>query len=102
MVIFHVVGKPNLTILVFYSKVIQVTENVLYVMFVFQRRVVHVSKYVSYEDDNIILSFVYQVLDVNLGGMFWTITTGKYWIIDDNVLNNFQNTIVTSSKIASC
>ncbi len=55
----------------------------------------HVSKDVSYGDDNIILSFVYQVPDVNPRGMFWTITNGRYQIVDENVLNNFQDIVVT-------
>ncbi len=30
----------------------------------------HISKDVSYEDNNIVLTYVYQALDVNLGRMF--------------------------------
>jgi hypothetical protein len=56
---------------------------------------VHVSKDVSYRDDNIILSFIYQVLDVNHGGMFWTITNDRHQIVDENVFNNYQNIVLT-------
>ncbi len=55
----------------------------------------HVSKDVSYRDDNIILSFIYQVLDVNHGGMFWTITNDRHQIVDENVFNNYQNIVLT-------
>jgi hypothetical protein len=54
MVIFHVVGKPNLTILVSYYGVIQMTKNVLYAMFVFQWGSLHVSKDVFYVENNIV------------------------------------------------
>jgi hypothetical protein len=70
MATFHDIGKPKLTILVFDSEVIQVIQNVLCAMFVFRGGFVHVSKDVSYIKDNIFLSFVYQVLDVNLIGMY--------------------------------
>jgi hypothetical protein len=59
MATFHVVGKPNLTILVFDSRILQMTKNVLCAMFVFQQGHVHVFKDVSYKDDNIVLSYVY-------------------------------------------
>jgi hypothetical protein len=39
---------------------------------------VHLSKDVSYLKDNIVLSFVYHVLDVNPTGMFWIIINGRY------------------------
>ncbi len=87
-------GKPNLTILVSNFRIVQVIENVLYAMFVFWRGYVHPSKNVFYRDDNIVLSFVYKVPDVNPGGMFWTVTNGKYQIISKNVLNNFQDIVV--------
>jgi hypothetical protein len=48
-----------------------------------------------------VLSFVYQVLDVNSKGMFWTITNGKYQIVGEHVLNNFLDTILTLGTIAS-
>ncbi len=61
----------------------------------------HVSKDVSYKDDNIILNYVYQVLDVNLIGMFWTVTNGKYRIINENVFNNHQDNVVTLGTATS-
>jgi hypothetical protein len=61
----------------------------------------HVSKDVFYEDNNIVLNFVYQVPDVNLKGMFWIVTIGKYWIVGKKVLNNFQGNVVTSGIAAS-
>jgi hypothetical protein len=54
------------------------TKSVLYAMFAFSRGYVHVSKDVVYVEDNVVLSFVYQVSNVNLVGMFWTITNGRY------------------------
>jgi len=47
----------------------------------------HVSNDVSYEDD-IILSSMYQVPNVNSRGMFWIITNGRYRIIRKNVHKN--------------
>jgi hypothetical protein len=32
--------------------------------------------------------------------MFWTITNGKYQIIDDNALNSYQNIVLTLSIVA--
>jgi hypothetical protein len=61
----------------------------------------HVSKDVFYEDNNIVLNFVYQVPDVNLKGMFWIVTIGKYWIVGKKVLNNSQGNVVTSGIVAS-
>jgi hypothetical protein len=101
MATFHVVGKPYFTILVSNSGVVQVIMNVLCAMFVFRQGFVHVPKDVSYEDDNIILSFIYQVPDVNPKRMFWIVTNGKYRIIGENVLNNIQNIIVTLGKTTS-
>ncbi len=49
----------------------------------------HVFKDVSYGDDNIVLSSIYQVLDVNSRGMFWIVTNDKYRIVGKNVHNNF-------------
>ncbi len=70
-------------------------------MFVFQRGSMHVSKDVSYREVNIVLSSLYQVLNVNLGGMFWSVTNGKYQIVNENVFNNFQDTIVTLGMTTS-
>jgi hypothetical protein len=53
MATFHAIGKPKLTILVFDSEVIQVIQNVLCAKFVFRGGFVHVSKDVSYIEDNI-------------------------------------------------
>jgi hypothetical protein len=59
MATFHVVGKPNLTIFVVDFGVVQMTKNVLYGMFAFWQRFVHVSKDVSYIEDNVVLSSIY-------------------------------------------
>jgi hypothetical protein len=61
---------------------------------------VHVFKDVSYRDNNIFLSFVYQVPDVNLKGMFWIITNGRYRIVGENVFNNFQDILITLGIVA--
>jgi hypothetical protein len=47
-------------------------------------------KHVSYFEDNIVLSFVYQVPNVNSKRMFWTITNGRYQIINEHAFNNFK------------
>ncbi len=101
MAIFHVMGKPNLTILDFDSRGVQVTKNVLCAMFAIKWRSLHVSKDVSYKDNNIVLSYVYQVLDVNPRRMFWTITNGRYQITGENVFNNSQDNVVTLGTSAS-
>jgi hypothetical protein len=59
MATFHVVGKPDLTILVSDSRIVQVTKNVLYAVFTFWQGSTHIFKDVSYGDDNIVLNFVY-------------------------------------------
>jgi hypothetical protein len=96
MATFHVIGNLGLTILVADFGVNQVTKNVLCAMFMFQRGSLHVSKDIYYAKDNVVLSYVYQVLDVNLGGMFWTINKARYQIICENVLNNSQDIVLTS------
>jgi hypothetical protein len=68
--------KPNFTILIFYSRVVQVIENFLCAMFTFWWGFLHVSKDASYVKGNIVLSYVYQVHDVNFEGMFWTTMVG--------------------------
>jgi hypothetical protein len=93
MATFHVVRKQDLTILVFYSRVVQVIENVLHTMFALWRGSLHVSKDVSYIEDDIVLNYVYQVLNVNFKRMFWTITNGKYQIIGEHAFNNSQDII---------
>jgi hypothetical protein len=59
MATFHVIGKPDLTILVSDYGIVQLTENVFCVMFAFQRGSMHVSKNVFYMEENIVLSFTY-------------------------------------------
>jgi len=82
MATFHVVGKPKFTILVVDFGVVQVIENVLCAMFAFWQGSVHVSKDIYYAKNNVVLNFVYQVLDVNFGGMFWTVTNDKNRIVN--------------------
>jgi hypothetical protein len=50
---------------------------------------------------NIVLSFIYQVLNVNPRRMFGSINNGRYQIVSDNVLNNLQDNVVTSSTTTS-
>jgi hypothetical protein len=61
----------------------------------------HVSKDDFNDDDNIVLSYVYQVSDVNPRGMFWTFTNGRFWIVDKKVFNNSQGNVVTLSIATS-
>jgi hypothetical protein len=101
MATFNALGKLDLTILVSDFGVVQVIKNVLYAMLAFLRGFVHVSKDVSYRDDNIILSSIYQVPDVNPRGMFWFVTNGRYQIVNENMLNNPQDNVVTSGTTTS-
>jgi hypothetical protein len=101
MAIFHVVGKANLTILVFDYGVVQVIENVICAMFAFQQGYLHVSKDVSYGDDNIIFNCVYYISNVNHKRMFWIITNNKYQIVGENVFNNFQDIVLTLGTTTS-
>ncbi len=99
--IFHAVGKPNLTILVSNFVVLQMTENVLCAMFAFWQGFMHVSKDVFYKDNNIVLSSIYQVLNVNPRGMFWTITNHRHQIVNKNVHNNSQGNVITLGTFTS-
>jgi len=101
MATIHVIGKLDLIILVFDSRIVQVTKNVFYVMFVFQWGSLHVYKDVSYTKDNIVLSYVYQVFTVNFKRMFWIVPNGKYWIIINHVLNNSHDIVLTLGTNAS-
>jgi hypothetical protein len=47
-----------------------------------------------------VLSSIYQIFDVNFEGMFWMVTNGKYQIIDEHALNNFQDIALTSGTNA--
>jgi hypothetical protein len=47
------------------------------------------------------LSSIYQNLDVNLRGMFWIVTNGKYWIVGQNVHNNFKDIVLTLGTTTS-
>lgn len=78
MATFHIVGQLDLSILLSYSKIVQVIENILCVMFSFRQRSMHVYKDVSYAENNIVLNSIYQISDVNSEGMFWMVTNGKY------------------------
>jgi hypothetical protein len=98
---FHVVGKLDLTILVGDFGVVEVTENVLYAMFTFRRGYVHVPKEVAYMEDNVVSSSSYQVMDVNPIGMFWIVTNGRFWILNDNAFNNSQDICLNIGTIAS-
>jgi len=101
MATIHVIGKLDLIILVSDSRIVQVTKNVFYAMFVFQWGSLHVYKDVSYAEDNIVLSYVYQVLTVNFKWMFWIVPNGKYWIIIDHVFNNSHDIVLTLGTNAS-
>jgi hypothetical protein len=70
MVAFHVIGKLNLTILVSDFGVVQVTKNIFCAMFALWRGFLHVFKDVSYTKNNIMLSSIYRVPNVNSKKMF--------------------------------
>lgn len=61
----------------------------------------HVSKDVSYKDDNIIFNYVYYILNVNHRGIFCIVTNNKYQIIGKNVFNNFQDIVLTPGTTTS-
>jgi hypothetical protein len=58
-----------------------------------------------YEDyvyvSNIVLSFIYQVPNVNPRRIFWSVTPGRYRIVGDNVFNYPQDNVVTLGTITS-
>jgi hypothetical protein len=70
-------------------------------MFAFQQRSLHVSKDVSYAENNIVLNSIYQISNVNSEGMFWMVTNGKYQIVSEHALNNFQDIVLTPATVAS-
>lgn len=47
------------------------------------------------------LNFIYQVHDVNSKGIFWTVTNGKYQIINEHALKNSQDIVLTLGTITS-
>jgi hypothetical protein len=52
-------------------------------------------------EDNIVLSFTYQVPNVSPVRMFCIVTNGKYWIVDKNVFSNSQDIILTPNMAMS-
>lgn len=98
MATFHVAGKPDLSILVSYSGVVKMIKNILCAMFAFRWGFLHDFKDVSYAKNNIVLSSIYQVLNVNFEGMFWMVTNGKYRIVDEHAFNNFQDIVLTLGR----
>ncbi len=54
-----------------------------------------------YVNENIVLSSIYQVRDVNFEGMFWAVINGKYWIVNEYALNNSQDIVLTCGIAAS-
>ncbi len=70
-------------------------------MFAFQWGFLHIFNDVSYIRDNIVLSSIYQNLDVNFEGMFRTITNGKYWIVGEHAFNNSQDIVLTPNTNTS-
>ncbi len=61
----------------------------------------HVSKDDSYAENNIVLSFIYQIPDVNSERMFWMVTNGRYWIVCKHALNNSYDIVLTSGTTTS-
>ncbi len=70
-------------------------------MFAFQWGSLQVSKDLSYVEDNIILSSVYQVFNVNSKGMFWTVTNDRYQIVSKHAFNNYQDIVLTLGMATS-
>jgi hypothetical protein len=62
MVRFHVIGCLNLTIMVDKSRMAIVSEHCHCAMFAFHPSFLHISKDVSYDSTNFVLSSLYQIL----------------------------------------
>jgi len=48
-----------------------------------------------------VLNFVHQIFNVNFEGMFSTVTNGKHWIVNEHVLNNYHDNVLTPNTFSS-
>jgi hypothetical protein len=67
-------------------------------MFGIQPNSVHASKDVIYVENNVVSSSIYQVLSYGAQGLHWMVNVGKYWIVNESLLKNFQNIVFMPNK----
>jgi hypothetical protein len=70
-------------------------------MFVFQPSSLHISKDISYDYNNMVSSSMYQIFTTSFQGRWWVVGCGCYHIVGNNLIHNFQETILTLGTIGS-
>jgi hypothetical protein len=60
---------------------------------------VHASKNVVYVENNVVSSSIYQVPSYCVQGLHWMVNVGKYWIVRESLLMNFQNIVLIPNKV---
>jgi hypothetical protein len=67
-------------------------------MFGFQPNSVRASKDVACVKNNVVIHSIYQVPSYGAQGLHWMVNVGKYWIVSENMLKNFQNIVLMPNK----
>ncbi len=99
MVTFHATKHSNLTIVVDKSWMTVVFEHCFCAMFTFHPSSLHISKDVSYDSNNFVLSSLYQIPMTSSQGRQWVVGYGHYCIVGDSLVHNSQVTILTARTI---
>ncbi len=94
-VTFHAPRNLDLNIMVDSLGMMVVFEHCLCAMFSFQPSSLHISKDVSYDFNNFVSSFLYQIPMTSLQGRQWVVDYGYYRIVGDNLVHDSQEIILT-------
>jgi hypothetical protein len=95
MATFYVKGKVDFTILVDNARNAKVIKKCLLYMFGFQCGSIHVSKDDACDDNNVVRNSIYQEFISNPNGVHWDVKTRKYRIVNNNLIQCSQGTILT-------
>jgi hypothetical protein len=68
-------------------------------MFTFHPSSLHISKDVSYDSNNFVLSSLYQIPMTFSQGRQWVVGCGHYYIVGDSLVHNSQVTILMARTI---
>jgi hypothetical protein len=94
-------GKVDLTILVDDFGNARIIKKCLSHMFGFQRGFIHVSRNDVYNDNIVVKNSIYHEYISNHIGVHWDVKARRYKIVGDNLIQCFQDTILTPGIAAS-
>ncbi len=100
---FHAIGHSDLTDMVNNSRRTAISKHCLCTMFGFQPSSLHISKNILYDSNNFFSSWLYHICTTSFQGRQWVVGFSYYYIMGDNLIHNFQKTIlmlgITSSMV---